>query len=195
MPDAIATPPPLKLPFAPARVVVFSGHIVDAQGRPDERFPPRMVPAAARRIAQALDDMQCGPADIAITQGSAGGDILFIEACVQRHLPVQLMLPLPEPQFVARSIEAATDGAAWSNRYLAVRSQLGVQPVAMPSAPGNPFERCNAWMLRTALASGAHLELLCLWNGAPGDAGGTAHMVRECMAANARITWIDTREL
>jgi hypothetical protein len=192
----LSSPPPLQLPFAPARVIVFSGHIVDAPDRPDERFPPRMLPVAARRIGEALDAMQCGPEDIAITQGSAGGDILFIEACVQRRILVQLMLPLPEPQFIQRSIEAATDGAEWKSRYLAARGQLGAEPAEMPSAPGNPFEHCNAWMLGTAVASGApRLELLCLWNGAPGDAGGTAHMVLECMSARAKITWIDTREL
>jgi hypothetical protein len=192
----LPSPPPLLLPFVPARVIVFTGHIVDAPGRPDERFPPRMLPAAARRIGDALDAMQCSPCDIAITQGSAGADILFIEACVQRRITVQLMLPLPEPQFIERSIESAADAAAWKDRYLAARSRLGTEPAVMPGAPGNPFERCNAWMLGTAVASGAaRLELLCLWNGAPGDAGGTAHMVLEGMSARARITWIDTREL
>lgn len=192
----LPSPPPLQLPFAPERVIVFSGHIVDAPGRPDERFPSRMLPAATQRIGEALDAMQCGPSDIAITQGSAGGDILFIEACVQRRIAIQLMLPLPEPQFIERSVEATTDGATWKSRYLAARGRLGCEPAVMPGAPGNPFERCNAWMLSTALASGAsRLELLCLWNGAPGDAGGTAHMVLESMAARGKITWIDTREL
>ncbi len=188
-------PPPLQLGFSPRRVIVFSGHIVDAADRPDERFPVRCVPRAAQRIDAALSAMKAGKADLAITQGSAGGDILFIESCLAHDVPVQLMLPVPEDEFVERSIARMADGEDWKRRYLAARESLAALPAVMPGAPGNVFERCNRWMLATAQASRAPaIELLCLWNGARGDAGGTAHMVDEFRAAHCRITWIDSRE-
>lgn len=188
-------PPPLQLGFSPRRVIVFSGHIVDAVDRPDERFPARCVPQAAQRIDAALSTMKAGKADLAITQGSAGGDILFVESCLAHGVPVQLMLPVPEGEFIDRSIAQMTNGDDWKRRYLAARATLATTPAVMPRAPGNVFERCNRWMLATAQASGASAtELVCLWNGARGDAGGTAHMVDEFRAAHCRITWIDTRE-
>ena len=105
------------------------------------------------------------------------------------------MLPVPEDEFLDRSIARMTDGEDWKRRYLAARSSLAAPPGVMPRAPGNVFERCNRWMLATAQASGASaIELVCLWNGTRGDAGGTAHMVDEFRAAHGRITWIDTRE-
>ena len=189
-------PPPLQLGSSPRRVIVFSGHIVDAVDRPDERFPARVVPQAAQRIDAAMDAIKAGTDDLAITQGSAGGDILFIESCLARHVPVQLILPVPEEEFVERSIAQMTDGDDWKRRYLATRACIPAVPAVMPRAPGNVFERCNRWMLATANASGASsVELLCLWNGAPGDAGGTAHMVDAFRAAHCKITWIDTRDL
>src|SRR5690349_14580778 len=53
-------------PREPRQVLLFSGHMVDAPDRPQPRFPPRMVPAAARRIAEVLDGLQAGPDDLAL---------------------------------------------------------------------------------------------------------------------------------
>jgi len=189
-------PPPLQLGFSPRRVIVFSGHIVDAVGRLDERFPMRCARKAADRIDDALVGIKAGAADLAITQGSAGGDILFVESCLAHNVPVQLLQPLPEGEFVERSIARMTDGAGWKRRYLAARPSLAGPPTSMPHAPGNVFERCNHWMLATARASGAPtIELMCLWNGAPGNPGGTAHMADLFREAQCAITWIDTRDL
>ena len=40
------------------------------------------------------------------------------------------------------------------------------------------YERCNLWLLYTALACGFDkVRFICLWNGSEGDGtGGTAHM-------------------
>lgn len=42
-------------------------------------------------------------------------------------------------------------------------------------------QRCNCWLLHTALAHGANrVRLVCLWNGGGGGvAGGTGHMSQE----------------
>jgi hypothetical protein len=63
-------------PLAPQRVLLFSGHMVDAPGRRAPRFPPSKVTAAARRIDAALDALHAAATDLAITQGAAGGDPL-----------------------------------------------------------------------------------------------------------------------
>ncbi len=67
-----------------------------------------------------------------------------------------------------------------------------------PAAQLDPFERCNHWLLTTALAHGVQrLRFVCLWDGAShGDGpGGTAHLVREVMRRTGRMAWIDTRTL
>jgi len=190
-------PAPLKLPCTPRTVVIFSGHMIDAPGRTPERFPARLEPAAAARISEALASIDAGAADAALTQGAAGGDLLFAEACVRRGVPLQLMQPLPEAAFLAASVMPGTDGARWQQRYLDLKAVLPWPPQTMAATGDDPFAACNRWVLDTALACGAgDLHLVCLWNGQRGDGpGGTADMVDEVRRSGGRVTWIDTRTL
>ena len=193
---------------SPGKVFLFSGHMIDTPDRPEPRFPADKESLAAARIAEALERLNAGPNDLAIAQGAAGGDILFGEACLARGVSLQLLLPLPEPEFLAASVLPCTDGEFWRQRYLALRARLTLPPRIMPDAlgplprdrngnPTDPFERCNRWLLYSALAQGSdRLRFICLWNGNGGDgAGGTADMFREVTRRTSQVTWLDTREL
>lgn len=187
----------------PARVFLFSGHMIDRPDRPEPRFPADKAPIAAARISEALDALGAGPGDIAFAQAAAGGDILFDEACVARGLRLQVLLPLPEAKFINASILPSADGEAWRQRYFALCDKLSLPIRVMPPSFGNdipstnPFELCNRWLLDSALAQGAgRLAFICLWNGDDGDAaGGTAHMVKEVQRHGGQVIWLDTREL
>ena len=189
-------PPPPATGRTPRQALVFSGHMADAPGRATPRLPATLLPAARKAIDAALDALDAGPADLALTQGAAGGDLLFAEACFARGVPVQLLLPLPEPRFIETSI--APSAGDWVARYRALRERLTLAPAVLPD-PGDDdaFERCNRWLLDTATASGsARLHLIGLWNGDAGDGpGGTAHMMDEARRRGGQVTWIDTRRL
>ncbi|MDD2874657.1 MAG: tetratricopeptide repeat protein [Azoarcus sp.] len=197
---ARATPPLL-----PRQVFLFSGHMADAPDRATPRLPVGMEPAAAAAIAATLDALGAGPDDLALTQGACGGDILFLEACKARGLRLHLMLPLPEPEFLERSVSSATHGARWRARYNRIRRELVDRPRILSDELGppgqeedsNPFERCNRWLLATALSWGiGKLSFICLWNGEGGDGpGGTAHMYGEVKRRSGKVSWIDTRTL
>ncbi|WP_372524795.1 hypothetical protein [Piscinibacter sp.] len=197
----MALPAPFTLPHKPRQVLLFSGHMIDSPDRAEPRFPASMEHAAARRIEDALNSLGAGASDIALTQGAAGGDLLFAEACVRRGVPLQLLLPLPEAQFIEQSILPSVDGERWRQRFLALKASLAWPPQVLEpgdsASDGDPFELCNMWLLATALACGADtLRLICLWNGNGGDApGGTAHMVREVERRKGEVIWIDTRTL
>ena len=190
-------------PQLPRQVLLFSGHMVDAPGRPRPRFPAAMVPQATAAIESVLDEMQVGGADIAFTQGAAGGDLIFAEACARRGVCVQLLLPLPEPEFIEASVMPSADGAAWRDRYYALKARLAEAPREMAAELGplpagaNAFERCNQWLLYTALALGpSKVRFVCLWDGGGGDGpGGTRHMVQEVKRRTGRVAWVDTRTL
>jgi hypothetical protein len=199
-----ACPGPRHAPASkPRQVLLFAGHMVDAPGRAVPRFPAAKEHAAALRIAAVLDALHAGPEDLAITQGASGGDLLFAEACVLRGVPLQLLLPLPEAGFIARSMLPSEGGPAWRDRYLALKTQLGEPPcvaeeVLGPLPPGDdPWERANHWLLRSAMAHGADkLHLITLWDGGEGDGrGGTGHMVREVRRLAGHVHWIDLRSL
>jgi len=190
-------PSPFTLPFEPRQVLLFSGHRIDSPGRTPPRFPPHLEAAAAQRIGEALDTLAADASDVGLTQGASGGDLLFAEACTQRGVPVQLLLPLPETEFIARSILPSIDGERWKQRFLALKARLRWPPQSLQSPDGNVFEQGNLWLLETALACGARkLRLVCLWNGAEDSGpGGTAHMVREMERRNGTIIRIDPRTL
>lgn len=199
MPQSIV--PPLKLPagMAPRHALVFSGHMADAPGRAPPRLPATLLAAARQAIDAALDAVNAGPSDLALTQGAAGGDLLFAQACIERGVPLQLLLPLPEPAFIEASV--APSAGDWVERYRRLRRQLTLPPAVLPAVAGaqpqDPFERCNRWLLDTALACGSEqMHLIGLWNGEAGDGpGGTAHMMSEARRRGGRVTWIDTRRL
>jgi tetratricopeptide (TPR) repeat protein len=200
--------------WQPRQVLLFSGHMVDAPDRQQPRFPADKEPIAARRIGEELDALGAGPEDLALSQAAAGGDLLFLEACLDRRVRCQVILPFPEPEFVTRSILPSAGGARWRDRYFAVRERLDrqeqafdekqrmnpvrIMPIELGPMPSgaDPFERCNLWLLYTALSWGVtKTRFLCLWNGGGGDGpGGTAHMYKEVEARTGRVTWIDTRK-
>ncbi len=190
-------------PPAPRRSIMFAGHLVDAPDRTPPRFPERMTGAAAQRIAQELEALQTDGRDLGLTQGAAGGDILFAECALARGMPLQLLQPFDEPHFLQESVVCRGDD--WLRRYRSVRAQLDpARPVlAAPQVLGllgegeDAYERCNRWLSDTALAQGpARMILIVLWDGGGGDGpGGTAHMVGHVRQQGGRVIWIDTRTL
>lgn len=188
----------------PRQVLLFSGHMIDAPGRKPPRFPPEKEAIAARKIAAALDQFGAGTDDIALTQGACGGDLLFTEACLQRSVKVYWLQPFRELDFIQRSV--VRYGEAWRERYLVAKGKLAAPIRSAPNelgeaspnaADGYPYERCNLWLLYTALAFGADkVRFICLWNGEGGDGpGGTAHMVSEMKRKTGQVLWLDTRLL
>jgi hypothetical protein len=191
------------LSASPRQVLLFSGHLVDAPDRAEPRFAPSKVPAAAQRIGAALDALAASPSDVAYSQAAAGGDLLFVEACQARGVRCEVLLPFDEPEFIAQSVTSASDPAQWQLRYATARQKLTTPVRCMPQVLGptppgaNAFERCNQWLLASALVHGAEkLAFVCLWNGAGGAGpGGTAHMVEAVQRRGGRVAWIDTRTL
>jgi hypothetical protein len=185
----------------PRKVLLFSGHIVDAPTRASPRFPETAVAAAGRAIEAELARLDAGPADLAYTQGACGGDLLFTAACQARGVAVRWLQPFDEAEFIERSVSVCTPH--WRARYLDARAGLDAPPEAATAALGalaaeeDPYERCNLWLLRRALVRGAgRLAFVCLWDGGGGDGpGGTAHMVDEVRRRGGEVAWIDTRRL
>ncbi len=189
--------------FRPRLAILFSGHRMDEPDRAEPRFPPAKEAAALEKIDAALKDLEAGDQDIAFCQAAAGGDLLFLEACQRRGVRCQVMLPFEEPIFLQKSVLPSCDGEGWRDRYYAMKDRLHLPVRIMPEELGagpperSAYERCNLWLLYSALACGiSHVRFLCLWDGKHGDGpGGTAHMQEELARRTGRIEWIDTRSL
>jgi hypothetical protein len=185
--------------WQPRKVFLFSGHMIDAADRTTPRFPADKEAIAAQKIAEALEKLGACPEDLALTQGACGGDILFAEACLKRSVKLKLLQPFEEPAFIQKSV--LPGGESWRERYFKIK-QLA-QPKAAPDELGetpkdvDPYERCNLWLLYTALAYGIEkVQFICLWNGEGGDAqGGTAHMYQEVNEKTGQVFWLNTRKM
>jgi tetratricopeptide (TPR) repeat protein len=189
--------------WEPRQVILFSGHMIDAPDRPAPRFPADKEGVAAQKIAESLESLRAGAEDLALCQAAAGGDQLFLEACQKRGVRCQILLPLPEPEFIERSILPSVLGDTWRERYFQLKQRLEDPIRVMPDELGplpsgvDTFERCNLWLLYTTLAWGIEkTRFVCLWNGGGGDGpGGTGHMYNEVKKRTGQVTWIDTRKL
>ena len=192
--------------WQPRHVFLFSGHMIDVPDRPTPRFPPAKEAMAAQKVSEALDQLGAGPDDLALTQGACGGDLLFTEACLQRGVKVNWLQPYREPDFIQNSVVRCSE--AWRKRYLDAKAKLAAPIRSAPddlgepppgTKPDYPYERCNLWLLYTALAYGVDkVRFICLWDGhgqEKGKSGGTAHMYNEVKRRTGQVTWIDIRQI
>ena len=192
--------PPEKS-WTPRQVFLFSGHMIDAPGRQEPRFPADKEPIAAQAIAAKLDELKAGPDDLAFCGGACGGDLLFAEACLERGVRLDLRLPFDQPAFVQRSVAFAGDN--WVERYFRVqaneKTRTHLMPVELGPAPKrvNPYARNNLWQLYTSLSWGPDkVRFVCLWNRKGGDgAGGTQHMYETVQRYAGRVYVLDTTTL
>jgi hypothetical protein len=190
----------------PPRVILFTGHRIDAPNRPTPRFPAAKEAEARAMIHEAVTKIKANADEklFGITGGASGGDILFHEVCEELNIPSQMYLVLPRNEYVKASV--ADSGPGWIERFNRLCSKL--KPKILSHADRLPrwlrakkdyniWQRSNLWMLHSALyISQEHLTLVALWNGASGDApGGTEDMVKRAMDRGATFIHLDARKL
>lgn len=182
-----------------SRAILFSGHMIDAPGRSRPRFPPVLESAVAAAIQQSIDGLRPRRGDVAVCSGACGGDILFAESMLARHVTVHIYLPFDEPTFLEQSVNFADD--RWPRRYrdVVAQAQLFIAAEVLGALPDgiDPFERANLWMLDEARRiGGSAVSFICLWNGEGGDGpGGTKHMIDAVRECGGDVDWIDIRKL
>jgi hypothetical protein len=185
-------------------VVLFTGHRIDAAGRDEPRFPAEFEGIASKAVTGLVErELEMGRVT-GLAGGANGGDILFLEACRRLGVPFQMLLALPEKQFVASSVASA--GADWVVRFEALARAGEVHVMAQEKAlPGwlkektgySFWQRNNMWLISSALAlDPRRFVLAALWDGQAGDgSGGTQNMVEAARRRGAEFVHLDTREL
>jgi hypothetical protein len=198
-------------PQPPARVVLFTGHMLDSPTRsPDKaRFPrtPEAEKIARRMIEEALRNeiSEDDGVSLGIAGGACGSDILFHEVCESLGIPTRLYLALPEAEFQVESVNRG--GPVWVERYQKLCQRLPLRLLAVSKelprwlAGKNDYDiwqRNNLWMMFNALATDArHLTLIALYNRErdPDGPGGTAHLVNIASKWGFKTVELDARKL
>jgi hypothetical protein len=150
---------------------LFTGYMVNNDRKKENQFPAEMEEAVKAAIEAMLDKYHAGPDDLAVTTGmDAGSEILFVESCVERGVPVQAYFPQFEGPYVRDFVSPGGEG--WVERFYRMRNHPLVsefyQPdcVGLPKEGDNVHERNNRWALYSALARGIDkVRLIALWDG------------------------------
>ena len=207
---------PIVPPFAvregiTARVLLFTGHMVDTPDRPANkpRFPRT---AKAEQTARQLieDAIQAEIVDetglvMGIASGANGGDILFHEACHRLGVHTAVYLALPQDLFLAASV--GPGGSDWVERYRTLSSR--VPPHVLQTEAHLPdwltdrpdytvWQGCNYWMLMCADATGAKRQSLIALINPDQDsngAGGTNDFVKLAKERGVKVVELDARAL
>jgi hypothetical protein len=189
------------------RVLLFTGHMIDAPGRAEPRFPPDKADVAKQKIAEAVaaEQQVAGGIAYGIAGCASGGDILFHQVCEAMNIPTRIFLALPREDYIRESVAPA--GPQWIEEFnrlvkarpVRVMCQSKDLPRWLQDKPDyNIWQRNNLWNLHNALAAagGDNVTLIALWNGATGDgAGGTADMVQKAQERGAKTIILDTKKI
>jgi len=206
---AIAAAQPQPTP--PDRVILFTGHMVDAPDCPKEkqRFPRTQKAEAIARglIKDAVQAELQVPKEttLGIAGGACGGDILFHEVCGELGVATELFLALPKERFSVTSVQRG--GADWVERYRKLCDRLPPRVLQDSEALPNwlvdkpdydVWQRNNLWMIFNALAKGARrTTLIALYNADkdPAGPGGTKHLLEEARDWDFKSVELDARRL
>jgi len=191
---------------AAPRVILFTGHRIDAPDRQKPRFPRDREDQARAMILKAVSEVKEKATGklLGISGGACGGDILFHEVCEQLNIESQMYLVLPKNEYITASVDDG--GPEWVERFKRLFDQK--HPTILDESGELPrwlharkdysiWQRSNLWILHTALAlSKDNLTLIALWNGEVGDAsGGTEDMVQRAQNRGATFIHLDACEL
>jgi tetratricopeptide (TPR) repeat protein len=161
----------IKSPRNEGVVFLFTGYMISNSRKKDNHFPAEKEQEIKEAINAILNKYEAGPDDLAVTTGmDAGSEILFVECCAERSIPVQAYFPLFEAAYVRDFVSPGGEG--WVERFYKMRNHPLVdefyQPdcVGLPKEGDNVHERNNRWALYSALARGIDkVRLIAVWDG------------------------------
>lgn len=152
-------------------VFLFTGYMINNARKKENNFPPEKEQDIRAAVQAILGKYGAGPDDLAVTTGmDAGSEIVFVECCVERGIPVQAYFPLPEAPYVRDFVSPG--GEQWVERFYRMRNHPLVdefyQPdrVGLPKDGDNVHERNNRWALYSSLTRGIDsVRLIAVWDG------------------------------
>ena len=165
-----------ETPKTPARkkegyVFLFTGYMISNALKMDNQFPPEKEKDIKAAIQNVLGKYDAGPNDLAIVTGmDAGSEILFVECCVERGIPVQAYFSTPEGPYIRDFVSPG--GEQWTERFYKMRNHPLVDEFYQPEHIGLPkegddvHERNNRWAFYSALTRGIDkVRLIAVWDG------------------------------
>ena len=190
------------------KVMVASGHMIDAPDRVKKglgkRFPPAKEGVVREQMAKRLKDWKIGKKDLAICGGARGADMLFAELCTDLGAEVWLFLALSQAQFLEASVRLTNSD--WEERFFILTNHervkvfLQSERIELPPKGASVFSRNNLWMINTARVEAndpKNLYAMMVWDEKPtGDGpGGTSDFAQRVKQLGGRLAIINPTKL
>jgi hypothetical protein len=189
------------------RVLIFTGHLIDAAGRLEKRFPVDMMDDMRKLIRSYLDEeIRHDAPEVAITSLGAGGDMIFADEVLKKGIPLVVFLPFEKKRFLEESVSyKKTEGIEESGKWVKEFERIFLLAESIKysdeeTGGGNPFEACNRAMLAYALteAGGEKEWVSAIALMRPQEIlkeGGTSHFVEELKKRRigVHIVWPDKK--
>jgi len=152
-------------------VFLFTGYMLDNPTKSERHFPPEKEADIKKAITALLDKHNADHHDLAITTGmDAGSELIFVECCAERGIPVRAHFPFAEAPYVRDFVSPCGD--QWVERFYRMRNHPLVDEFYQPEQVGLPkdgddvHERNNRWALYSSLMRGVDkVRLIALWDG------------------------------
>lgn len=169
--------------------MVFSGHMVDADGREPARFPPAHVPRVRSEIRRAIAEVD---AAAAVSGAACGADLLCCEEWLATGRPLEVLLPRDTEAFLEESVRFA--GPPWEAAFRRVTEHprvtvVGPDPEML--AAENPHPANARRLVERALRGGGPLQAVIVWDRRAGAAGGTGQLAALLERAGAAVRVIE----
>lgn len=193
-------------PESPVQAFLFAGHMIDSttHNADTPRFPKSRTKLVEKAISRKLIELEADGNDHAFLSGAAcGGDIIFIEACVERGMTIHIMMPCDEAKYIRENVIYDE----WIDRYYRLRSNSRVHfhyqkdRVGLPADGTDIYTRNIRWTLYCSLQLGIDkLRLIALWDGksdaaSDDDGNRVANMVNQMRDMGGRVVHLNTTKL
>ena len=109
--EALDVDTALLKPLSPPAVMHFTGHMIDPPNLRG-RFPPHLESGVAVEVRKRIDRLGIG---FAYGSLACGADLIFAEACIERGIELNVVLPFNIDEFTRLSVDRG--GAAWRPRF------------------------------------------------------------------------------
>jgi class 3 adenylate cyclase len=162
-------------------VVTYTGHMIDAKGRADSRFPPEIESAVHENIYRRMERLK--PV-AAYGSAACGADILCLECMQELGGELHIVLPFGPDAFRTQSVDLRPEGN-WGERFerlLDNAKEVLVISQRPPPIGESIFEYNN--LILTGLAKlraqmlDTELHGIAVWDGRPAAGeGGTGSIV------------------
>lgn len=173
-------------------VAVFSGHLIDAPNRPEQRFPASVEESVRRRLREVIQKRRVA---FGYSSCACGGDILFLEEVLAAGGRVVVAPPLPLEKAIAHDV--AMVPGDWEKRLRTVLAHpratlLETDCDEIGEDDAIVYSFCNKHLFGLAMLRarelGFPLRGVCVWDGRRGATpGGTSSAVLRWQMAGVPV--------